>query len=288
MRLTSVFLTAAAAPDVGVIASTLRSVSLRQLAASALLLVVCIVLIRLILRAADKLSERSRIDRTLFGFLRSVIKIVLLFVTIMLVAGSLGINTSSLLAILSIAGLAVSLSIQNVLSNIASAVMILSAKPFRAGDYIVTGGQEGTVLSIGAIYTNIATFDNQIIHIPNSQITSGSITNRTAAARRRVDISVSASYDDAIPTVRQALLQAAQHEKILPGEPVQAFVTGYGDNAIEYSLRFWVRPEDYWTVYFFVLENIKTCFDDAGVSMTYPHLNVHFDRVPEGVRTPAD
>ena len=107
------------------------------------------------------------------------------------------------------------------------------------------------------------------MNIPNSSITASSITNRTATDKRREDIAVSASYDDAIEDVKQALLAAATHEKILPGEPIQCFVTGYGDHAIGYTLRFWVKPEDYWTVYFAVLEDVKARFDAEGIVM--PH-----------------
>ena len=278
MLLTSVLGAAAAQPDLQSAATAFQSLTLERALGAALLLVISIVLIRLILKASDKLFSRSKLDRTMFSFLRTILKIALIFVAIMLVASSLGIDTSSLLAILSIAGLAVSLSIQNVLSNVASAMMILSAKPFKAGDFIEVGGKEGTVVSVGLIYTKLATFDNQFVHIPNSSITASSITNRTATDKRRVDISVSASYDDAIADVKQALLAAASHEKILADEPIQCVVTGYGDNAVNYALRFWAKPADYWTVYFDVLEDIKARFDDAGVSMTYPHLNVHFDK----------
>ena len=147
--------------------------TLEKLLYAAVLLVLCAVLIRLILRAADKLFSRSKLDHTIFGFLRTSAKAILIFITIMLVAGTLGVDTTSLLAILSVAGLAVSLSLQTALSNVAGAMMILTAKPFRAGDYVQIGDKAGTVLTIGAVYTSLRTYDGQRIYLPNSQVITG-------------------------------------------------------------------------------------------------------------------
>lgn len=183
--------------------------TLEKLLYAAVLLVLCAVLIRLILRAADKLFSRSKLDHTIFGFLRTSAKAILIFITIMLVAGTLGVDTTSLLAILSVAGLAVSLSLQTALSNVAGAMMILTAKPFRAGDYVQIGDKAGTVLTIGAVYTSLRTYDGQRIYLPNSQVTAAAIVNQTAEPARRIDLNVSASYDDAADTVRAVLTQAA-------------------------------------------------------------------------------
>ena len=230
--------------------SFFSKLTLEKLLYAAVLLVLCAVLIKLILKAADKLFSHSKLDHTIFGFLRTTAKAILIFIAVMLVAGTLGVDTSSLLAILSVAGLAVSLSMQTALSNVAGALMILTAKPFRAGDYVQIGDKAGTVLTIGAVYTSLRTYDNQIIYLPNSQITAGSIINVTSEAVRRVDVNVSASYDDAVDTVRAALCAAAAaHEKTLRDRPVEAHVVSYGDNSIQYVLRFWARTEDYWACY---------------------------------------
>ena len=220
--------------------------TLEKLLYAAVLLVLCAVLIRLILRAADKLFSRSKLDHTIFGFLRTSAKAILIFITIMLVAGTLGVDTTSLLAILSVAGLAVSLSLQTALSNVAGAMMILTAKPFRAGDYVQIGDKAGTVLTIGAVYTSLRTYDGQRIYLPNSQVTAAAIVNQTAEPARRIDLNVSASYDDAADTVRAVLTQAAAaHEKVLKDRPIEAHVTGYGDSAVNYVLRFWARTPDF-------------------------------------------
>ncbi len=258
--------------------SFFSKLTLEKLLYAAVLLVLCAVLIKLILKAADKLFSYSKLDHTIFGFLRTTAKAILIFIAVMLVAGTLGVDTSSLLAILSVAGLAVSLSMQTALSNVAGALMILTAKPFRAGDYVQIGDKAGTVLTIGAVYTSLRTYDNQIIYLPNSQITAGSIINVTSEAVRRVDVNVSASYDDAVDTVRAALCAAAAaHEKTLRDRPVEAHVVSYGDNSIQYVLRFWARTEDYWACYNDVLDGLQETFSSAGITMSYPHINVHME-----------
>ena len=193
--------------------------TLEKLLYAAVLLVLCAVLIRLILRAADKLFSRSKLDHTIFGFLRTSAKAILIFITIMLVAGTLGVDTTSLLAILSVAGLAVSLSLQTALSNVAGAMMILTAKPFRAGDYVQIGDKAGTVLTIGAVYTSLRTYDGQRIYLPNSQVTAAAIVNQTAEPARRIDLNVSASYDDAANTVRAVLTRMRRSSKTGPSRP---------------------------------------------------------------------
>ena len=266
----------AAAVDMQSVADMLpENLTLEKILYTLVLLLVCCLLVKLLMRATSRILERSRLDKRLHTAIRSAVKAVLVFIAVIVLAEAIGINTSSLLAILSVAGLAVSLSIQDSLSNLASAIMILTAKPFKIGDFIEVKGKSGTVEQTGIIYTIILTPDNQRIHIPNSQITSNEITNFTAVGRRRVEINISASYDAPVEAVKAALLQAAAHPKLLPDEPVFARVSKYADSAVEYTLRFWTKPEDFWDTYYDVLEACKRAFDDAGIEMTYPHLNVH-------------
>lgn len=244
--------------------------ALSKIIAAAIMLIVCVVFIKLLMRLTGRLLEKSKIHTTMHSFIRTLVKLVLVFIAIMLIAGTLGIDTSSLLAIFSIAGLAVSLSVQSALTNMTSAVMLLTSKPYQVGDFVEISGLQGTVREIGILSTKLVTIDGRLISIPNSQAVSGSITNFSTEEDRRVVLSVSASYDDDIEKVK-----AAQDPRVLPIEPVFARVSSYGDNAIEYTLRFWVKNADYWSVYFDVLENVKRVFDEDGISMTYPHLVVH-------------
>ena len=244
--------------------------ALSKIIAAAIMLIVCVVFIKLLMRLTGRLLEKSKLHTTMHSFIRTLVKLVLVFIAIMLIAGTLGIDTSSLLAIFSIAGLAVSLSVQSALTNMTSAVMLLTSKPYQVGDFVKISGMQGTVREIGILSTKLVTIDGRLISIPNSQAVSGSITNFSTEEDRRVVLSVSASYDDDIEKVK-----AAQDPRVLPIEPVFARVSSYGDNAIEYTLRFWVKNADYWSVYFDVLENVKRVFDEDGISMTYPHLVVH-------------
>ena len=246
-----------------------------KLISAAILLVVCGVLIKLILKATDRMLGRSRLDKAVHPFIRTIVKLVLLFTAIMLIAGTLGVDTSSLLALLSVAGLAVSLALQNVLSNMASAVILLTTKPFQIGHFIEMGSVSGTVVKIGAICTDILTLNNQLVHVPNSEITGSTVTNYTASDKRRLEYRITASYDAPVEGVKAALLRAAEHPLRMQEMQPIARVNGYGESAIEYVLFLWIRPKDYMDVYYDVLENVKREFDAAGIEMTYPHINVH-------------
>lgn len=263
------------ASTVGFFQKIFGGFSWTKLISAAILLVVCGVLIKLILKATDRMLGRSRLDKAVHPFIRTIVKLVLLFTAIMLIAGTLGVDTSSLLALLSVAGLAVSLALQNVLSNMASAVILLTTKPFQIGHFIELDGVSGTVVKVGAICTDVMTSNNQLVHVPNSQITSSKVTNFTASDRRRLEYRITASYDAPVEDVKAALLRAAEHPLRMQEMQPIARVNGYGESAIEYVLFLWIRPKDYMDVYYDVLENVKREFDAAGIEMTYPHINVH-------------
>lgn len=263
------------ASTVGFFQKIFGGFSWTKLISAAILLVVCGVLIKLILKATDRMLGRSRLDKAVHPFIRTIVKLVLLFTAIMLIAGTLGVDTSSLLALLSVAGLAVSLALQNVLSNMASAVILLTTKPFQIGHFIEMGSVSGTVVKIGAICTDILTLNNQLVHVPNSEITGSTVTNYTASDKRRLEYKITASYDAPVEDVKAALLRAAEHPLRMQEMQPIARVNGYGESAIEYVLFLWIRPKDYMDVYYDVLENVKREFDAAGIEMTYPHINVH-------------
>ena len=263
------------ASTVGFFQKIFGGFSWTKLISAAIILVVCGVLIKLILKATDRMLGRSRLDKAVHPFIRTIVKLVLLFTAIMLIAGTLGVDTSSLLALLSVAGLAVSLALQNVLSNMASAVILLTTKPFQIGHFIEMGSVSGTVVKIGAICTDILTLNNQLVHVPNSEITGSTVTNYTASDKRRLEYRITASYDAPVEDVKAALLRAAEHPLRMQEMQPIARVNGYGESAIEYVLFLWIRPKDYMDVYYDVLENVKREFDAAGIEMTYPHINVH-------------
>lgn len=240
-----------------------------------LLIVICLVVIKILLKITDKVLAKSKLDKSLHALIRSFAKILLLFVAVMIVASSLGINVSSLLAVLSIAGVAVSLAIQDILSNFFSGVVLLGSHPFKVGDYVTIGGQTGTIVETGLTHTKLHTLDNQVILVPNSAVTSNVITNVTAEDTRRVDFTFTASYDAPAETVKKALQEAADIEQVLKDQPVFVEVSKYGESAIEYTVRVWVKTEDYWTAYFSIMDRVRGAYAANGVSMTYPHINVH-------------
>lgn len=256
--------------------STLKGLSLSSVLKIAVLAVVLLAVIRLLNGLFEKFLSKSKIDKSLHGFLRATVKILMYLIAVMILAGSLSIDVTSLIALLSVAGLALSLAIQGALSNLAGGIVILTTKPLHVGDYVTIGSEEGTVEEIGMTYTKLMTWDRRMIFIPNSTVTSSNVVNYTVGGKRRVDLTVTASYDADIETVKTALRAAAASvPQLLPDEPIFARITGYKESSIEYALRGWCQNENYWDAYFNLLEAVKVSFDQAGVQMSYPHLNVH-------------
>ena len=251
--------------------SALLPVLLKALA----VLAVCLLCVKMLLKLLDAVLGKSKLDKSLHAIIRSTAKILLLFLTIMIVAPTVGIETSSLLAVLSIAGVAVSLSIQNILSNFFSGVTLLMSKPFKVGDFVTIGGQTGTIVETGITHTKIDTVDNQVILVPNSSVTSNVIINVSTEDIRRLDFTFTASYDSNPEAVKAALAEAVEIPQVLKDQPVFIQLSAYKESSIEYTVRVWVKNDDYWDANFAVLDRIHGCYAAHGVAMTYPHINVH-------------
>lgn len=249
-----------------------------SLAKAAVLLVICLILTRILLAASGKLLNKSKLDKSLHTIIRSTLKVLLLFLTILIVAPSLGIETASLLAVLSIVGVAVSLSIQGILGNFFSGITLLMSKPFKVGDYVTIGGMSGTIVETGLTHTKLNTPDNQVILVPNSNVTSNVITNVSAEETRRLDFVFTASYDSNPADVQAALAEAVDIPQVLREQPVFIRLSKYADSSIEYTVRVWVRNADYWDANFAILERVHDCYAKHGVAMTYPHLHIHTDK----------
>ena len=262
--------------EVSSLVGTIKNLSLTSVVKIVLLIVVLIVLVKLLIKLSERFLERSRIDKSLHGFLRTSIRIVLYFLAATIVAGSLHVDVTSLIAVLSVAGLAVSLALQGALSNLASGLVILTTRPLQVGDYVSVGDCEGFVEEISMTYTKLAAYDRRKIFIPNSTVTSSNVVNYTLEGRRRVELTVTASYGSDMDTVKRALQEAVD---AVPGfyddPPVFIHVTAYQESAVAYMVRAWCSNDDYWDNYYGLLEEIKRSFDRNGVEMTYPHLNVH-------------
>lgn len=259
-----------------VLGFALGGFTLGRLLSAALLALVCLLVVKLLLKAVDRVLAHSRVDATLRGMLRATVKALLLFLALLMVMGYLGIPVTSLVAVLSVAGLAISLSVQNFLNNVAGGFQLLISHPFKAGDYVAAGGCEGTVQEIGLFYTKILTVDNKLVQLPNNTVVSANITNYTHEPRRRVELKVTASYDAPVDKVKESLLASAGRVSGTLAEPApMARVNAYLDSAIEYVLRVWCETPLYWDVYFDLTEEVKRGFDSDGIEMSYPHMNVH-------------
>ena len=241
-----------------------------------LLLLVCLTLARLLLGTARRLVERAALDERIKRYILRGLRAFLYLLTALVMAGSLNIDVSSLIALVGVFGLAVSLAVQDVLGNVAGGMVLLFSKPFTLGDYVSTADGEGEVAEITLTHTKLDTPAGQRVMLPNSKLMAGQIVNYTVRGVRRADHAVSASYDDAPEAVRSACLKAlSRTPNILPDPAPQVVLTAYGESSIEYHVRFWAKTEDYWDAHFRSLEEIHRAFAEDGVTMTYNHLNVH-------------
>ena len=249
-----------------------------RLLAFALILIVGIIVIQIILAILGKALKKTKMEKAAHTLIRSVTRILLYLLLGLAAASSLGIDVTGIVALASVFTLALSLSLQNSLTNLIGGFTLLSTKPFKSGDYVEIAGQAGSVTEIGMFYTVLTTPDNKITHIPNNSVVSADITNYTTTGTRRLSIDVSASYDAPTEKVLEALREAANVPGILEDPAPFVALTGYGDHAITYTVRVWTKTEDYWTVHYAIHERIRECFAAHGVAMTHPHLNVHLDK----------
>ena len=242
---------------------------------AAVLLALGILVIRLVMGIVTKMLEKCKLEKAALGLFKTVIRVVLYGLLALMVADKLGIDVTGVVALASVLTLAISLSVQDALTNLISGFTLLYTKPFVSGDYVEIAGQSGTVDAIGLTYTKLTTPDNKMISIPNGSVTSAQIVNYSLTGTRRVDIAISASYDSPVQLVLDTLKEAATVPTILDSQPVFVALNSYGDSAINSVVRVWSTTADYWTTYYAITENIKKCFDEKGIEMTYPHLNVH-------------
>lgn len=218
-----------------------------------------------------RLMQSRRVDRTLQGFIGSLANIILKVLLLVSVASMIGVETTSFVAAIGAAGLAIGLALQGSLANFAGGVLILLFRPFKAGDWIEGQGVAGTVDSIQIFHTTLKTADNKVVIVPNGSLSNGNITNYSREQTRRVDINLGIDYDCDIKLARQVLLEIAKDPRVLNHPEPVVFVTGLGESAINISLRVWVATADYWPVTFDFIERAKERMDEAGISIPFPH-----------------
>ena len=243
-----------------------------------LILLVGLIVIRIVATILNKALSKSKLEKAAHSLIKSLVKTVLYVLLALTAASSLGVDVTGIVALASVITLAISLSLQNSLSNLIGGFTLLCTHPFKSGDYVEIAGKSGTVLEIGIAYTKLTTPDNKMVQIPNASVVANDITNYTCTGTRRVDVTVNASYDMPVDMVLDALREAGQLEGILPEEGVYAKVTEYGQYAIGYVVRVWCPTEIYWDIHNDLTMNVKRVFEAKGIKMTYPHLNVHLDK----------
>lgn len=260
----------------GTAASALKKLRWQEVLMVVALIVISIVLIRVIMLVADRFLRRSRLDKSLHTFIKSILRVALIFLAILVVLDAVGIPITSLVALFSVIGLALSLAMQGVLSNLAGGMMILWSKPFQVGDFVRIGAISGTVKDITLVYTKVDTTDNKLVYLTNKMVSESTVENFSGEENRRVELTVSASYDAPIDRVKEVIHAViADHPKTLSTPEPIVGVAEYGSSAIVYNVWFWCGGADYWEVFYAVNEGIKKAFDEHGLEMTYDHLNVH-------------
>lgn len=235
-------------------------------------------IIKLIRKVLKKSLSRANAERGVIQFLDSFVKILLYLFLVVLIATSFGVSVAGVVTILGSAGVAIGLSLQGSLSNLAGGVLILLMKPFRVGDYIVEDnkGNEGTVTEIQMFYTRLTTPDGKVIVLPNGTLSNTSITNVTALKERRVDLVVGISYDTDLKKAKETAFKIVQEEKLLIKEkPVQVFVDSLGSSEVNLGIRFYVKTADYWDAKFRVTEALKLGFDENKIEIPYMQVDIH-------------
>ena len=222
-----------------------------------------------------RMLEARKVDRALSSFIGSLVSIVLRILLLISVASMIGVETTSFIAMIGAAGLAIGLALQGSLANFAGGVLIMLFRPFRAGDWIEAQGVSGSVDSIQIFHTTLKTGDNKVVIVPNGSLSNGHITNYSREPRRRADINIGIDYSSDIKKAREVLLEIAQDPRVHVEPAPVVFVTGLGDSAVNLSLRVWVATGDFWPVTFAFTEQAKERLTEAGIGIPFPQRVVH-------------
>lgn len=242
---------------------------------SLLVIFVGMKLIKFVRKLIRHSLEKADVEKGVRQFIDSLIKYVLYAFLIMIIVDRFGVESSSIIAVVGSAGVAIGLALQGSLSNLAGGVIILLIKPFRVGDYIIAG-EEGTVKEIQLFYTMLLTVDNKQIVIPNGTLANGNIVNLTAQNKRRVDLMVGIGYDADLKLAKDIMYNLLQNcKERLPEEDAVVFVDSLGDSAVVIGGRVWVSTEDYWFARWELTEAIKLAFDEKGIEIPFNQLDVH-------------
>lgn len=247
------------------------------------IILAAVVVSRVILALVNRALGKSRLDPALVRIVRSAVKFVVGVVCILLICETLGVEVTSLIALFSVIGLALSLAVQGVLANLAGGITILGARPFRVGDFVEMDGVMGTVKEVSLMYTKVDTTDNKLVYIPNKIVSEAKVLNFSQESTRRIEVTFSASYGSPIDKVKETVLAMLAADPLTLDDPAPVVgVARYGASAIEYNLWVWCKGADYWSAFYSVNEGLKKALDAAGLEMTYDHLNIHMVTPKQG------
>lgn len=232
-------------------------------------------------KATTKLMDKRKIDPTVVAFLANMIWALIIAFTLVATLSQFGVQTASLVAVIGAAGLAVGLALQGSLSNFAAGVLMVIFRPCRIGDYIEAAGVAGTVDEITIFSTRLITPDNKVVVAPNSAIMDGTITNYSALAKRRVDLTVGVSYEADIALTKSVLTEVLNNNQYLLKEPAPTVgILELADSSVNFVVRPWVKTCDYWPAYFALQEEMKLALDKAGIAIPYPQMDLHVKETP--------
>ncbi|HBG61274.1 MAG: mechanosensitive ion channel protein [Omnitrophica WOR_2 bacterium GWF2_38_59] len=227
-------------------------------------------------RFVEKLMDKAKVEKTLASFVSHIVYFGLMVVVVIAALNKLGIQTTSFIAIIGAAGLAVGLALQGSLSNFAAGVLLVIFKPFKVGDFIEAGGVMGTVQEVQIFNTVLNAPDNRRIIVPNAQVTGTSITNFSDIKNRRIDLIFGISYSDSMKKAKEVLLEVVKSDPRILKDPAPVVaVSELGDSSVNLVCRPWVKPGDYWAVYFDVLEEGKEALESNGITIPFPQRDIH-------------
>lgn len=234
---------------------------------------------KLLTSGLKKILNHKNVDDTVSSFICSLAYGLLVLVAFIAAISHLGFNTTSLVAIVGAAGLAIGLALQGSLSNFASGILLITFKPFKAGDFVEVAGKSGIVEEVHVFSTKMRTPDNKTVIVPNGAITSSSITNFSTKDTRRIDLVIGVSYEANLAKTKEVLTQVINSETRILKEPeVTIGVLELADSSVNFAVRPWVKTSDYWPVYFNLMENIKVELDNAGIEIPFPQMSVHINQ----------
>ena len=259
--------------------ATTQGLSLAMLVLKAVIIAVAgILVIRIVMKIITKTLEKSKLEKAAHTLILTLARTVLYVLLGLIIASSVGIDVTGIVALASVVTLAVSLSLQNMLSNIVGGFTLLYTHPFSSGDYVEIAGEAGTVSEIGMTYTKLTTPDNKVIYIPNNAVVSADIVNYTVTGTRRLDINLEVSYGVSTDTVLEIMEKAAEQPAVL-ADPAAVFaVKEYNQQSITYGMMLWCNADDYWTLKFAVNRELSRLAKEAGITFYDPRLSVRLEK----------